>query len=887
MSTESGQPDRRGTNRVPHTKAPLLPGRPHLGDASAGPAISPEDPTQPKVSTRAICCSGGGIRSAAFSLGGLQYLNQPDGGGDGDGDGGSIYQRTDFVTSVSGGGYIAGSFALVQRSVQPTDPITVYSPGSPEDNRLRAHTRYLVDSRTQLAFSMMGILYGLLLNLLAVLAVVLMLATALGYALGEQGLRVLTRDGTKWQSHYPSALSYTLLGLAALGVTVYVAYRFWDARWPLSEAATKRCCGTALALLCGAGLGSGLFLGVPWILVELSSVPSRVHRAGAGVQTGTLVGTAVALAGIVKQVLGSYEQLSKNELVSAATGTQDKKNPVANLRTRLAAAVLPWLGSTLIVLILLVCLLTWVSNMATHGQNHNLQIVLALGALGLLYVWQRFLDCNDTSLHRYYAQRLATAFAVRRDGREDRTEEVFSGYGDDKPALVICAAVNTDQPGGTPSGRNCAPFTFSPHFCGISSGTMFGDEKETAFNLAAREESGQARQAWSASWRGSGQPSSGLFISTKVFEARAPGLLLRDLMAVSAAAISPAMGRMSKPSLRLVLGTANVRLGMWLPNPLRVNSGLRASLRSWFRRPGLLELSREMLGGMTLHTPWVYVTDGGHYENLGLVEALRRGATEIFVLDASGDKPFSLSTFGEAVETARADLGVDIRFGADDPDPLGVQREVTVANRSVAKSLAAVATATYANGVVATIYLCKAALVTGLPPDIVTWAAANDKFPNDSTGNQLYGDREFEAYRQLGWEAAKQACELRAGGSVAAVTVAPPVSLVTSPAVTVTSPVVTVTSPVVTVTSPVVTVTPTAVPQPFDIEAVSPAYADPALAPRVSYERFMNALIVIVIRALRRPNASRIPRAGQASGRIRGPEGTFELGDTTPPTGSN
>jgi hypothetical protein len=77
-----------------------------------------------------------------------------------------------------------------------------------------------------------------------------------------------------------------------------------------------------------------------------------------------------------------------------------------------------------------------------------------------------------------------------------------------------------------------------------------------------------------------------------------------------------------------------------------------------------------------------------------------------------------------------------------------------------AKALAAVATATYANGVVARIYLCKAALVADLPPDVRAWADGHPIFPNDSTANQFYGDREFEAYRRLGYQAAGEAYKL-------------------------------------------------------------------------------------------------------------------------------
>jgi hypothetical protein len=259
-----------------------------------------------------------------------------------------------------------------------------------------------------------------------------------------------------------------------------------------------------------------------------------------------------------------------------------------------------------------------------------------------------------------------------------------------------------------------------------------GDPAEGRFTLAAREHGSADQRTWNAKYRAAAaRRDVALMIPTSDFEAHANGMTLIDMMAVSGAAVSPAMGRMSRPSIRLLLGVADVRLGMWLPNPLRHhrlryaptvgrNATQRMLHRFWWqlRQPGLGALAREICGGLDFQGNWIYVTDGGHYENLGLTEALRRGATEIVVFDATGDTPFSLATFGQAVETARADLGVEIALV--DRGRLGPG-----GTKGHAKALAAVATATYANGVVATIYLCKAAVVDDLPPDVLAWAHAH------------------------------------------------------------------------------------------------------------------------------------------------------------------
>ena len=84
----------------------------------------------------------------------------------------------------------------------------------------------------------------------------------------------------------------------------------------------------------------------------------------------------------------------------------------------------------------------------------------------------------------------------------------------------------------------------------------------------------------------------------------------------------------------------------------------------WYRtmQPTLGLLWAEAAGRLSYRATWMYVTDGGHYDNLGLVEALRRGASNIVVLDASGDKADTWFTLGGAIALARSDAGVDIQL---------------------------------------------------------------------------------------------------------------------------------------------------------------------------------------------------------------------------------
>ncbi len=744
----------RGQRREVHA----LPGRPPDGP-EAGPTPAAPGATSAARPVRALCCSGGGIRAAAFCLGGLQGLgrrigNRPpwmDGVG--------------LVTAVSGGSYIAASYAMVNRHLTPEQRVQLrpYAPGSPEDNRLRTHTRYLVEDPRAAGVGVLAIVYGLVMNLLPIMAGVFLTAKVTGWLLG--GIGILTPVSGNWRLHrvWTGAAVAAVPALAA--AAYYVYDRLGDIYGPPNQARSDQAQVWTLRLLVLAGAALALLVALPWVLRELST--TRVDVPAAGVNwrsqlTGFLA-TATSIVALVKTSLGRF----KSKLQGTGPAAYGR---VTSLFQRAIRALAPWAGSAVVLGLLMVAFLTWATSSAYAGVTAG-QLTGCAVAVAVIVGWQSVTDVNRNSVHAYYRARLCSAFAVRRtpDGAEELPYDEpvrFSDFRPDTPELVVCAAVNTNQRGAVPAGRGCAPWTFSPYWTGISSGTMFDGEP--------------------------GEPATTLMTDAEQY-ARLAGeamVTLPAAVAVSGAAVSPVMGRMTRAPLRLLLGVANVRLGLWLPNPIRSGDlplapsyrrspgsaeggtrrdSLLAFLRWQWKQPGIRALLAEMFGQTGLTGRWVYVTDGGHYENLGLVEALRRGATEIIAFDASGDQPNSWSTFGEAIETARADLGVEIDL---DPSammpPQGSRRS---------PSLVVPGTCTYPNGVRARLWLCKLALPAEAPWDVFAWANSHPNFPHDSTAQQLYGDREFEAYRRLGEVAAATAVRLYHDGKPSIDGAGPPVRL--------------------------------------------------------------------------------------------------------------
>ena len=102
-------------------------------------------------------------------------------------------------------------------------------------------------------------------------------------------------------------------------------------------------------------------------------------------------------------------------------------------------------------------------------------------------------------------------------------------------------------------------------------------------------------------------------------------------VAMSGAAISPSMGKLTRRPFRFLLALANVRLGVWVPNPRWVDA-MGSKQTGRFGRPRPSYLFNEMIGRNRIGAKYLYVTDGGHYENLGLVELLRRGCRRDLLL---------------------------------------------------------------------------------------------------------------------------------------------------------------------------------------------------------------------------------------------------------------
>ncbi len=302
-----------------------------------------------------------------------------------------------------------------------------------------------------------------------------------------------------------------------------------------------------------------------------------------------------------------------------------------------------------------------------------------------------------------------------------------------------------------------------------------GDGTELVLCCAAsvlgsnRAPTGRSAVSFTASRSWIGGPEIG-WMRTATYLRRLSGRRRRDLnlpglTSLSGAAVGASMGSQSYSPYGRILAVMNLRLGAWLPNPSMIQA--LGGGREWHHNPGWPWFLREVRRRYEADAPYYYVSDGGHWENLGLVEALRRGCMHVVVISAAGDGELSSGTLAQAVEIARSDLGVEVvldevwrtrpKLGGETPTELPSGRQYILEPGPTA-SVGRAAPQGYAFGRLlfpnqkeeGSILLIEASMVDGLPLDVHSYAEANPEFPNVSTGDQLFADRDFDAYRMLG-----------------------------------------------------------------------------------------------------------------------------------------
>lgn len=690
-----------------------------------------------------LALSGGGIRSSTFNLGILQALNRV-----------GLFRAIDYLSTVSGGGYIGSCLSSVFSGLEETEHFpfkhSKNKQESPVFRHLRNNAEYLAPGGFLDYLKIPALLFrGIIINLSVVLIPLLLLAS-LAYLVIPLNLSL------PWSNHFSftiAVFAVYLIMVMAYPLASHIYYRnkpkensdAWRMR-DIHDKVLGLIIGTTL-LVAFVELQPILIAGIMDLRDDSSHVLEWILGIWGG-STGIGLLSSSALAGRLQ---------SLREKVFAYT-------------VSCSGLLLLWAG------------FLYLSVLAIEGKTVlSLPLPFWYLLVGLiLWIYHYlYLNINYTSLHNFYRDRLSKAFIVKlapkskndkssEDSKKSKVvpadtiklSELNVPYKPEKPGTpketaqtedfgdiinnqapyhIINAALNTNKaPEDYKRGRNSDFFIFSKLYTG-------------------------------SNWTG--------YCETKKMEKRDRRLRLATAMAISGAAASPHMGRLTNKRLAVLLTMLNIRLNYWLINPNWVKED-KPLPKKFFRRIGPGSLIREMFGIMNYKSALVNLSDGGHLENLGVIQLLRRQCRLIIVGDGERDPNFQFQGLSEVIRMAMVDEGIKIEMeGLDDireGEKAHAVGTIYYDSGQTIRDDNGKVQAKYSPRIGKLIYLklslcgdynLKATLDSqeflssalrsdngnyDSGPYLMHYKARNPDFPHQSTGDQFFDEQQFEAYRALG-----------------------------------------------------------------------------------------------------------------------------------------
>ena len=227
------------------------------------------------------------------------------------------------------------------------------------------------------------------------------------------------------------------------------------------------------------------------------------------------------------------------------------------------------------------------------------------------------------------------------------------------------------------------------------------------------------------------------------------GITLGASIAISGAFVSPNMGfMMTSPVVRFLMAIFNVRFGWWLGNPGPTGD---KTFQLDSPRLSVLPFFNEAIGNTDDKAPYVYLSDGGHFENLGLYEMVLRRCRFIVVCDATTDPDYAFESLAMSVRQIRVDLGVPIEIP---------EMAVGIPSQNLKSKYCAVGKIRYScvdktgdgddddyDGV---LIFIKPSLIGQEPRDVINYWQAQSSFPQEAITDQWFSEAQFESYRALG-----------------------------------------------------------------------------------------------------------------------------------------
>lgn len=795
-----------------------------------------------------LALSGGGIRSATFNLGLLQALERK-----------QLLKNVDYLSTVSGGGYIGGFWtAWRQRADKtsgdtrhfPSQPSPSTPPGKsglpdtreqPEIRHLREFSRFLMP---RVGFFCMEtwagivtILGGLVPSMTAAISMLALLHYAwfyLSYALitasplwswvwlsvlvfayqslCEYGWRHSGKDGNTSQN-----LGLFILFAATASALTGVFWLYWRTAWMCDSMdvwlhKVQQCwqAGTGRSYPVDTGFDCILFqpavilVIAGTVLLIARAIASRFVRGNDAIRWSSIFDRAAARCfapavmwaamALVWEVC--HWLLHQEWKFAATTGSTvtfgvlfvwlrdwltkpTEENLASTLFGRIAEQIKPMVPQLLAIAFVFSMLVSVGVLVQGFGLGWPFRVAIGAGSALILTLGTLiFFDPARVGMHDFYRSRICRCFlGAARAAGQSNPRPTSEQYGDDitfgelrkntekqRPIHLVCCAAN-----------NLAGDTLGSLYRGARSAVI-----------------------------------SPFGISLGSHAATCDNLRYSSALTASAAAFNSQMGRVSMdlgPAVAFVMSAFNLRLGLWVPHPLMRNprTPLLAGRPFYYEMFGqtkcdplppddggeLLyqkikkrveplaqqlpqaahqatrnmmnlvaskqmadvcadkagELSAKVVGlaaNRIRDVQFLHLSDGAHFENLGLYELVRRHCRYIIVSDCGTDPEVAFDDLAVALRSIREDFGVEIDL---DASPLRAE------DSGRARQHAVVGTIHY-DGLggtdKGTILLFKPTLTGDEPTDIIQYQVRHPAFPHESTGDQFYNEAQWESYRRLG-----------------------------------------------------------------------------------------------------------------------------------------
>lgn len=684
-----------------------------------------------------LAFSGGGIRSATVNLGVLQGLRKL-----------GLLKAVDYLSTVSGGGYIGSCYSAVNAAASSTETAThtttvdatkqarahdalfQHQPGVPENpvfRHLRNNANYMAPNGLIDVLRVPAVfLRGMAINFLIVFPFILLFAALSALLISA-----------------PVSISHGLLNLyAQLGLSLSSDFIF-----------TKSLIILTLLLFLLSPIAN-----LQWNRTERES-PNSVSDENTGwkmrnIATRLLgwcvaaIATsfaielqplAIALYGKLQQNRWNFQQMALAGSASgfALSGLASKLLPkLANTFSRLGVYLVGLIGFLVFWLFYLhlsndllsaanltANLSTNIATSADFQWRSPLSFTLIAATL-LLFSWLTG-DSNFTSISRFYRDRLSKAYIFGFDAQYN--------------------IVQTDS-----LKLSCLDSRFTPYHL-----------LNSTLNLS------RTSQAYSDDRRGDffffskryvGSISTGYCKTTEI-EKQNPEFNLATAMAISAAAAAPNLGKDTVKPLVFILGMLNIRYDYWLQNPAWIKQTKNIS-----PRPGPAYFLRELSSNLNAETPYVNLSDGGHIENLGIYELIRRECRLIIAGDSEEDLGLTFSGLADLIRLVQIDFGVIIVMDGLDEIRDGKQHY-------------AIGNIYYRNEKLGKLIYLKTSLTGDFSlhdslgeteyssshlrhddfrfdnnPYLAHYKTQDPTFPHQSSANQFYDETQFECYRALGFQ---------------------------------------------------------------------------------------------------------------------------------------